>query len=272
VASEEELIAARRKHGSELAEAKTVPFPSGYLGDDARRREVIAIANDPARSAALPGEGELPSDAASYPLYGRVMAKRGPFLVIQTPYGSAQALVRPENLPADDAAQYAALDLADHVLVEGPLLRTRTGALTVKALRYQHLGKSLLPPPAKWHGFTDVEKRYRERYVDLFANPEVADVFRARSTILGALRAFLMANDFLEVHGLEEGGRESHDFRRQEKQLTLPADIAQVDQRVQAAAGDRGTEIGDGRDLAQRHLRSLLGKRAQYRQSARERR
>jgi lysyl-tRNA synthetase, class II len=226
VASEEELIAARRKHGSELAEAKTVPFPSGYLGDDRRRREVIAIANDPVRCAALPGEGELPPDAESYPLYGRVMAKRGPFLVIQTPYGSAQALVRPENLPAEDAAQHAALDLADHVLVEGPLLRTRTGALTVKVLRYQHLGKSLLPPPAKWHGFTDVEKRYRERYVDLFANPEVADVFRARSTILGALRQFLTANHFLEVetpllHPLA-GGATARPFQTHHNTLDIP--------------------------------------------------
>jgi lysyl-tRNA synthetase, class II len=226
VASEEELIAARRKHGSELAEAKTVPFPSGYLGDDRRRREVIAIAKDPARCGALPGEGELPPDAESFPLYGRVMAKRGPFLVILTPYGSAQALVRPENLSPEDALQYGALDLADHVLVEGPLLRTRTGALTVKALRYQHLGKSLLPPPAKWHGFTDVEKRYRERYVDLFANPEVADVFRARSTILGALRQFLMANDFLEVetpllHPLA-GGATARPFHTHHNALDIP--------------------------------------------------
>jgi lysyl-tRNA synthetase class 2 len=199
VASEEELIAARRKHGSELSNAGTQPFPSGFEGDDKLRREVVAIANDEARRGQLPGEAELPADAASFPLYGRVIAKRGPFLVIQTPHGNAQALVRPENLSAQDVAQYDAIDLADHVLVEGPLLKTRTGALTVKALRYQHLGKALLPPPAKWHGLTDVEKRYRERYVDLFANPEIADVFRARSLITTALRQFLDAHDFLEV-------------------------------------------------------------------------
>ena len=104
MASEEELIAARRKHGSELASAGTQPFPSGYEGDDRLRREVVAIANDEVRRGQLPGEAELPADAASYPLYGRVLAKRGPFLVIQTPHGSAQALVRPENLPPSDAA------------------------------------------------------------------------------------------------------------------------------------------------------------------------
>jgi lysyl-tRNA synthetase class 2 len=199
VASEEELIAARRKHAAGLAGMGEAAFPNGFRGDDKLRREVVAIAKDPARRAALPGEGELPSDAAEFPLYGRVVAKRGPFLVILTPHGTAQALVRPENLPEHDAAQYALVDLADHVSVEGPLLKTRTGELTVKALRYQHLGKALLPPPAKWHGLTDVEKRYRERYVDLFANPDVAEVFRARGLIMGAIRHFLTVHDFLEV-------------------------------------------------------------------------
>ena len=226
MASEEELIAARRKHGSELAQAGTQPYPSGYEGDDKLRREVVAIANDEARRAQLPGEADLPADAQSYPLYGRVMAKRGPFLVIQTPYGSAQALVRPEHLSKEDAAQYEAIDLADHVLVEGPLLKTRTNALTVKALKYQHLGKALLPPPAKWHGLTDVEKRYRERYVDLFANPEIAEVFRARSLITTALRLFLTSHDFLEVetpilHPLA-GGATARPFETHHNALDIP--------------------------------------------------
>jgi lysyl-tRNA synthetase class 2 len=226
VASEEELIAARRKHGGELAQAGTQAYPSGYEGADKLRREVIEIANDEARRSLLPGEGELPADAKSFPLYGRVMAKRGPFLVIQTPYGQAQALVRPENLSKEEAAQYEAIDLADHVLVEGPLLKTRTGALTVKALRYQHLAKALLPPPAKWHGLTDVEKRYRERYVDLFANPEVAEVFRARSLITAAVRTFLNSNDFLEVetpilHALA-GGATARPFETHHNALDIP--------------------------------------------------
>lgn len=226
MASEEELIAARRKHAAELANVGEVPFPNGFIGDDQLRREVIAIANDEARRALLPGEGELPADAASYPLYGRVMAKRGPFLVIQTPYGSAQTLVRPENLSERDAKLYEQVDLADHIWVEGPLLKTRTGALTVKALRYQHLGKALLPPPAKWHGLTDVEKRYRERYVDLFANPEVAELFRARGLILIALRQFLVQNEFLEVETpiLQPllGGATARPFHTHHNALDIP--------------------------------------------------
>ncbi|MET0389921.1 MAG: lysine--tRNA ligase [Polyangiales bacterium] len=226
MASEEDLIAARRKHAAGLASHGESAFPNGFVGDDKLRREVVATAQDPARRATLPGEAELAPDAARFPLYGRVIAKRGPFLVIQTPYGSAQALARPENLPEADAGQLALVDLADHVWVEGPLLKTRTGELTVKALRYRHLGKALLPPPAKWHGLTDVEKRYRERYVDLFANPEVAEVFRARGLILGAIRHFLTLHDFLEVETpiLQSllGGATARPFTTHHNALDIP--------------------------------------------------
>ncbi|MEM1413670.1 MAG: lysine--tRNA ligase, partial [Myxococcota bacterium] len=148
---------------------------------------------------ALPEESELAGDETPYPLYGRVVAKRGPFLVLRTPHGDAQALVRKDALPEDQAAMLKAVDLADHVAVRGPLIKTRTGALAVSARSYQHVGKALLPPPAKWHGLKDVEKRYRERYVDLFANPSVAAVFRARALIVKTLRRFLDDRDYLEV-------------------------------------------------------------------------
>lgn len=225
MASEDELIAARLKHASELEAAGVLPFPNGFRGDDAARRELLAIANDPERVAALPGEGEV-GDGASYPLYGRVMAKRGPFLVIATPYGSAQALVRPENLSESDAVALKLVDLADHVAVRGPIMRTRTNALALRATEYTHLGKATLPPPAKWHGFTDVEKRYRERYVDLFANPGVADVFRARNVIVKGLRAFLDSRDFLEVetpilHPLL-GGATARPFNTHHNALDIP--------------------------------------------------
>jgi lysyl-tRNA synthetase class 2 len=203
VATEEELMQARRDKTGALERAGTRAFPASPGFDAAveqKRSHVVELATDPARE----GErGELPQEADatgdSYPLYGRIVAKRGPFLVFRTPYGDAQALVRPENLGEDDAAQLAAADLADHAFVEGPLMRTRTGALAVKAERYRHLGKALLPPPAKWHGLKDVEKRYRERYVDLFANPDVARVFRARWVIIRELRRFLEERGFVEV-------------------------------------------------------------------------
>ena len=202
MATEDELRQTRLSKAERLQELGVLPYPNTWRATeelDARRREAVLLANDEDARAKLPLEEELPDDAPHVPLYGRVMAKRGPFLVIRTPHGDAQALVRPEKLTERDASVLKLLDLADHVLVEGPLIRTKTGALAVSARRYEHLGKALLPPPAKWHGLKDVEKRYRERYVDLFANPAVAEVFRARTQIIQSLRRFLDEHGFLEV-------------------------------------------------------------------------
>ncbi|MCZ7683176.1 MAG: lysine--tRNA ligase [Sandaracinaceae bacterium] len=130
-----------------------------------------------------------------------MVAKRGPFLVIQTPHGRAQAYLpnKGEELSAKEQAELAALDLADHVAVEGPLMGTKKGDAAVKILAYRHIAKALRPPPDKWHGLRDVEKRYRERYVDLFANPEVQGVFVARALVVSGLRRFLDERGFLEV-------------------------------------------------------------------------
>jgi lysyl-tRNA synthetase class 2 len=202
VATEDELRRTRLEKAERLRELGVLPYPNTWRtspeAEEARRR-VVSLAADEEARAKLPLEDELPEDAEHVPLFGRVVAKRGPFLVIRTPHGDSQALVRPERLSDRDAAVLKLLDLADHVLVEGPAIRTKTGALAVSARRYEHLGKALLPPPAKWHGLKDVEKRYRERYVDLFANPVVADVFRARARMIQTLRGFLDDHGFLEV-------------------------------------------------------------------------
>lgn len=226
MATEEELIEARRAKAQALSEAGTRPWPNDLRIDsdtERRRRDFVRLAGDEAARADLPEEDGAEGEDAV--LYGRVVAKRGPFLVVRTPYGDAQALVRPDNLPDEDAAQLAAVDLADHVLVRGAAMRTRTGAAAVRATRYRHVGKALLPPPAKWHGLKDVEKRYRERYVDLFANPEVAQVFRARSLIVQRLRRFLDDHGFLEVetpllHGVR-GGATARPFSTHHNALDL---------------------------------------------------
>jgi lysyl-tRNA synthetase, class II len=199
VASEEELIRARRAKFEKLEQAGSRAFPNTFVGDEGSRKQALAIANDEVQRASLPTEAELGGDEPTLQLFGRVIAKRGPFVVLRTPYGDMQALVRKDRLNEAQALQLSALDLSDFVAVRGPLIRTGTGAAAVRAEHYEHVGKALLPPPDKWHGLTDVEKRYRERYVDLFAQPEVARVFRARSRIVRSLRSFLDARDFLEV-------------------------------------------------------------------------
>ncbi len=202
MATEDELRQTRLSKAERLHELGVLPYPNTWRTSpelEEKRRQLVRLAADEKACAALPHEDELSDEAPQVPLFGRVIAKRGPFLVIRTPHGDAQALVRPERLSDRDANMLKLLDLADHVLIEGPAIRTKTGALAVSARRYEHLGKALLPPPAKWHGLKDVEKRYRERYVDLFANPAVAEVFRARTLIIQALRRFLDVRGFLEV-------------------------------------------------------------------------
>ncbi len=91
------------------------------------------------------------------------------------------------------------LDLGDIVGAEGVLGKTRTGELTVWVDRLTVLSKAVRPPPEKWHGLTDVDLRYRRRYVDLFSNPEVLAVFQQRSAIIGAIRASLVGEGYYEV-------------------------------------------------------------------------
>ena len=94
---------------------------------------------------------------------------------------------------------YKLLDLGDHVGVSGYLFRTRTNELSVHVEEISFLSKDLLPLPEKWHGLTDVELRYRQRYVDLFMNPEVREVFIKRSQLVQSLRSFLGERGFIEV-------------------------------------------------------------------------
>ena len=91
------------------------------------------------------------------------------------------------------------LDLGDWIGVTGVLFRTKTNELTVEARQLTFLSKALRPLPEKWHGLTDVETRYRQRYVDLIANPQVHEIFAMRSRIISGIRSFLLQRDFLEV-------------------------------------------------------------------------
>src|ERR1041385_6414750 len=110
-----------------------------------------------------------------------------------------QVYVRKDAVSEADYALYERLDLGDIVGVEGYLFRTRTGELSVHAEKLEFLSKTLLSMPEKWHGLEDVEIRYRQRYLDLMANPDVRKVFVTRAKVIGSLRRQLEARGFIEV-------------------------------------------------------------------------
>ena len=110
-----------------------------------------------------------------------------------------QIYVRKDAVPEKDFELFQRLDIGDILGVEGYLFRTRTGELSIHVERLHFLAKTLLSMPEKWHGLEDVETRYRQRYLDLIANPEVRRVFETRAKIVASLRRQLEARGFLEV-------------------------------------------------------------------------
>lgn len=138
-----------------------------------------------------------------FAIAGRVMAIRnfgkGAFIAIQDRKGRIQAFIRKDRLGDELFALFKTIDVGDIVHLAGRVIKTRTGELTVEAEGLRLLTKCLRPLPEKWHGLTDVEIRYRQRYLDLVVNPKVKDVFEARSRIIRFIRTFLHDRDFLEV-------------------------------------------------------------------------
>jgi lysyl-tRNA synthetase class 2 len=121
------------------------------------------------------------------------------FVVLSDGLRRLQVYVRADSLPALDFTLFTLLDRGDHIGVEGRLFRTKTNELTIWASRLHFLAKCLLPLPEKWHGLTDIETRYRQRYVDLIVNPQSRRVFEVRARVVAAIRRFLNERGFLEV-------------------------------------------------------------------------
>ncbi len=146
---------------------------------------------------------ELEERKETVRICGRIMSLR--------PFGKAgfmdladgacriQVYVRRDMVGPEIFQLYQLFDLGDIVGAEGTLFRTRTNELTVSATQVYHLAKNLLPLPEKWHGLTDAETRFRQRYVDLIMNPAVRDVFVKRTKIIREIRSFLDARGYLEV-------------------------------------------------------------------------
>src|SRR5213079_2432215 len=121
------------------------------------------------------------------------------FLVISDGLKTIQVYIRQDSLPELDFKILKLLDFGDWLGVEGHLFRTKTNELTIWASRLHFLAKCLLPLPEKWHGLTDIEIRYRQRYLDLIVSPESRHVFETRSRIVAAIREFMTERGYLEV-------------------------------------------------------------------------
>ena len=147
------------------------------------------------------------------------------FAHLQDGTGAVQLYARADGL-ADAYAGWVDLDVGDFVGVQGELMRTRTGELTVQVKEWTFLGKSLRPLPEKWHGLRDVATRYRQRYVDLLVNPGVREVFQLRARLIQGIRAFLDARGFLEVEtpSLQAipGGASARPFATHHHALDMP--------------------------------------------------
>src|SRR4051812_38044915 len=128
----------------------------------------------------------------------RLMGKAG-FAHLQQDGRQLQIYVKKDAVGEKGFELYKLLDLGDHIGVSGYLFRTRTGELSVHVEEITFLSKDLLPMPEKWHGLTDVELRYRQRYVDLFMNPEVRDVFLKRAKLVQSMRRTFDSHGFIEV-------------------------------------------------------------------------
>ncbi len=183
---ENELLVIRRQKLQQLIDKKVDPFGGSFevSGSISEIRDAFA-------------EGQ-PVHAA-----GRITAHRNmgksQFLDLSDISGRIQIFVNLKECSPDDAEIFQLLDLGDFLGVEGECFLTKTGEPTIRVARFQVLTKTLRPLPDKWHGVSDVEVRYRQRYLDLIANPESRKIFLQRSRVTREIREFLHQRGFIEV-------------------------------------------------------------------------
>ncbi len=205
---EEALIQVRREKAERMRERGDNPF-TNRVRSDARKR-VLQI-REKCESALLEPRHELRydadrvaqlSNAEAFTLCGRVVARRGfgkaSFLRLRDASGELQLFAK-KDVMGESFRALEDLDIADHVQATGTLMVTKTGELSLMLSSLELIGKALRPLPDKWAGLSDVDLRYRRRYVDMVANPGVRSVLGARSSVLQGLRSFLDSQDFIEV-------------------------------------------------------------------------
>ena len=193
--SENELFQVRLEKLERIRQRGIEPYPHNYerTHTSAQAEELFAQA-----------EAEQPENARTEPVSvaGRIVAFRGmgraSFADLLDGDGRVQVMFRRNSLP-DTYEMLDDLDIGDWLGVKGPLFRTHTGQMTVEAQEFTLLCKSLRSLPEKWHGLQDVEIRFRQRYLDLIANPEARRVAVMRSRIVSAIRRFMDGRGFIEV-------------------------------------------------------------------------
>lgn len=214
---ENKLIAERRKKLNLLREAKQA-FPNTFRRDS-YAQDLQDAYNDKSKEELL----ELNQQAK---IAGRIMAKRGPFFVLQDMTGRIQAYLDRKALDAELVKQIDTWDIGDIIGVEGAINKSGKGDLYVRMGKVSLLTKSLRPLPEKFHGLTDQEQRYRKRYVDLIMNEESRKVFNTRTKIIQYLRDFLSSRRFVEVETpmmqVIPGGATARPFETHHNALDIP--------------------------------------------------
>ena len=195
MSAEDEQIQQRKSNLAELATLGVEVYPRTF-----ERRHTITELVD---TYGQRSHDELEADRVETITAGRILAIRSfgkaNFLVLSDGHAKLQVYIRQDSMPELDFKTFKLLDFGDWVGVEGHLFRTRTNEFTIHASRVHFLAKCLLPLPEKWHGLTDVEIRYRQRYLDLAVNPDSRRVFETRSRVVSAIREFMTARGYLEV-------------------------------------------------------------------------
>ncbi|HKI73626.1 MAG TPA: amino acid--tRNA ligase-related protein, partial [Pseudomonadales bacterium] len=195
VPSDENHIVAERRNKLAELRSRGMPFPNDF-----RRKHTAAELIDAYDEKT---KEELQEAGIETAVAGRIMLRRGQgkasFLTLQDVSGRIQIYVRQDEVGADVYTDFKTWDLGDIIGVEGSLMRTNSGELTVQARRIRMLTKSLRPLPEKHAGLTDVETRYRQRYLDLIMNEETRDIFFKRSKIVDSIRRYFIERDFMEV-------------------------------------------------------------------------
>jgi lysyl-tRNA synthetase class 2 len=231
--SEEALMQQRREKAARLREQGQNPFANDVRLDKRSTVQQLRIKFelallDPKELRYDPAKVEELGNQESFVVFGRIVLRRGfgkaSFIRLRDGSGELQLFAKQDILGSGFAA-LETIDIADHVEARGRAMVTKTGELSIELSSIRLITKALRPLPDKWHGLTDTDLRYRRRYVDLVANPEVAVALRSRSLVVQGLRDFLDRQDFLEVetptlHTLV-GGATARPFKTHHNALDL---------------------------------------------------